>query len=375
MRVLPWALLGALGWMFMYADRAVLSPLYRDLGRLFHVGPVALGLVPTAFFLAYTLAQIPAGTLADRLPPRLLLGIGYIGFGVVVSLTALAPGFAALIGLSLLAGALQGIYYPVQFAVTARRTPPERRTLANAVVTAGMGAGIVLGYTAGALVGGNWQAPLALLGLGTVLVGVALTATAPAATEPAAGPRAHLPMSRNFLLLVLINFGSLYAFFFLLTWLPYYLQTRVGLAGTDLALFSSWPTLVAIPATILWSRWTARDPLRRLRLLLLLAALALVAAPFGRSPLVLGLALTLYGLTGKLVLDPLILSLVAAALPRASYGRAFGILNFAGMSASVVAPLATGFLIHDRFAGLSFLLAAALLLGALALSFGYQSGE
>lgn len=367
---LLWSFLGALGWVFLYADRAVFSPLLREFGRLFHVGPAALGLVSASFFLSYTLAQIPAGILADRVSPRLLLGVGYIGFGIVVAWTALAWDYAALLAFSSLAGLLQGIYYPVQFAVTARKTPPAKRPLANAVITAGMGAGIALGYMAGAVVGGNWRQPLWLLGAATVLVGAILTAAAPRGADRTQQPKEPLPFSRDFVLLLLINFCSLYAFFFLLAWLPYYLQTGERLAGGPLALLSSWPTIVAVPATIAWSRSTAPGRLRRMRILMLAAATALAAIPLAHGPLLAGFALTLYGLTGKLVLDPLILSQVAESLPQATYGRAFGILNFAGMSASVLAPLITGLLIPGGGIAIAFLVAAALLLCSLALSFG-----
>ncbi len=372
-RYLPWALLGGLGWFFVYADRAVLSPLLHAFGVQFHVGPSALGLISSIFFLTYTAVQIPAGHLADRVSPRILLGVGYIGFGVFIAATGGAASYAALLGLSALAGVFQGVYYPTQFAVTARRIPARALSVANAVITAGMGAGIAGGYLVAALLApSDWRIPVWILGLLTVLVGVWLYLVTPADVQrQKTGANGGQRFTRRFGLLLVINFCSLYPFFFLLAWLPYDLGQGQGLHGIWLGLAASLPTLVAIPATILWSRATAVGRVRRMRVLFAVAAASLLAMGLfgGIWPLLLGLVL--YGVTGKLVLDPMILSEVAASLDGAQYGRAYGTLNFVGMLSSVAAPALSGVLVQrlGNFS-LAFAVAAAMLVIALLLTLG-----
>jgi MFS family permease len=57
----------------------------------FHLLPVAIGIVLSAFF-GYTLIQIPADLLSDRLGPRFVL-IGSIAwFALMTAATGLAPG-------------------------------------------------------------------------------------------------------------------------------------------------------------------------------------------------------------------------------------------------------------------------------------------
>ncbi len=372
-RYLPWALLGGLGWFFVYADRAVLSPLLHAFGVQFHVGPSALGLISSVFFLTYTAVQIPAGHLADRVSPRTVLGVGYIGFGVFIALTGAAGSYAALLILSALAGVFQGVYYPTQFAVTARRIPAKALSVANAVITAGMGAGIAGGYLVAALLApSDWRIPVLVLGLLTVLVGVWLFLVTPGDVQrqPAAGT-GHRRFGRRFGLLLAINFCSLYPFFFLLAWLPYDLGQGQGLHGVWLGLAASLPTLVAIPATILWSRAGAEGRVRRMRALLAIAAVALLAMGLLGHVWPLLLGLVVYGVTGKLVLDPMILSEVAQSLGGEQYGRAYGTLNFVGMMSSVVAPALSGVLVQ-RFGSfsLAFAVAAAMLVIALVLTLG-----
>lgn len=377
-RWLPWALLGALGWLFVYADRAVLSPLLRDFGRLFHVGPAALGLLSASFFITYTAVQIPAGRLADRVSPRTLLGIGYIGFGVFIALEAFSPGYYGILAFSALAGLFQGVYYPTQFAVTARRIPQRVLTLANAVITSGMAAGIVLGYLLAAGLGqSSWQTPVLVLGVLTIGVGALLYAITPrdvqrpgaAATAGSTEPPPAKASRTRFALLLALNFCSLYAFFFLLAWLPYALAGVVAWHGLELGLAAALPTMVGLPATIIWSARSAQGAsrLRRMRYLLLAAGLSLVSLGAVHSPVLVLALLTVYGLTGKLVMDPLILSEVTASLPEAGYGQAFGVLNFVGMLASVVAPAVSGYLIGHLggFAAAAGLAGAFVLIGLL----------
>ncbi len=373
-RYLPWALLGGLGWFFVYADRAVLSPLLHAFGVQFHVGPSALGLISSAFFLTYTAVQIPAGYLADRISPRLLLGVGYVGFGVFIAATGSAGSYLSLLSLSALAGLFQGVYYPTQFAVTARRIPTRALPVANAVITAGMGAGIAGGYLVASLLApSDWRVPVWSLGLLTVLVGLWLYLVTPRNVErpQAASPGESRRSPRRFALLLAINFCSLYPFFFLLAWLPYDLSQQQGLHGIALGLTASLPTLVAVPATILWSRAKGDGRLRRMRLLFGIAGLSLLGMGLvgGIWPLMAGLFV--YGVTGKLVLDPMILSEVASSLEGEAYGRAYGMLNFVGMLSSVAAPALSGILVQ-KYGGFAsaFALAAAMLAIALLLSLG-----
>ena len=375
-RYLPWALLGGIGWFFVYADRAVLSPLLSTFGMQFHVGPGQLGLISSAFFLTYTLVQIPAGHLADRISPRALLGIGYIGFGTFIALTSAAFSYLGLLVLTAMAGAFQGSYYPTQFAVTARRIPAAALPVANAVITSGMGAGIAGGYlVAAVLAPHDWRIAVWVLGLLTIAVGVWLYLVTPSDVARSAGrePKARVLWNRRFVLLLAMNFCSLYPFFFLLAWLPFDISRQLDLHGLTLGALAALPTVVAIPATILWSRGAASRRLRRIRLLLAASALALLAMALPSGLPLLVAALVVYGSSGKLVLDPLLLSEVAQSLQGEQYGRAYGTLNFVGMLASVTAP-ALGGLLVQQFGNFSLAFVVAALMPALGFALSLALG-
>ena len=53
-------------------------------------------------------------------------------------------------------------------------------------------------------------------------------------------------------------------------------------------------------------------------------------------------ALCVYGLVGKLALDPVLVALVADSVDETNYSTAFGLFNFIGMSSSILAPIIAG---------------------------------
>ena len=53
-------------------------------------------------------------------------------------------------------------------------------------------------------------------------------------------------------------------------------------------------------------------------------------------------ALCVYGLFGKLAMDPVLVATIADNAPKESYSSAFGMFNFVGMSSSILAPTIAG---------------------------------
>jgi sugar phosphate permease len=144
----------------------------------------------------------------------------------------------------------------------------------------------------------------------------------------------------------IFNLAVMYGFYVILTWLPYYLQTVRGYSGGEAGLVSTIMPLVAIPAAIISAQRSDKAGSRRKVMLSLLpiAAVALILIVASGSRVALYLALVLYGISGKLVVDPLMVALVADVAPKDAYGTVFGILNFVGSAAMVLAPTVTGYI-------------------------------
>lgn len=370
--------LGCLGWVVLYAGRAVLSPLLGTIGAEWGIAESQLGLLASAFFLGYATMQIPTGLLADRLGRKGLLVGGLLAFGAATALRGLAPGYPWLLAAGALAGLAQGTYYATMFAVSSAVVPPARRALGSAIVYSGMAVGTSAGYLVGSYLGvglgWGWRMSFMALAVPAVAVGALFAwqlkeppragARAPAARGAARPVRAAGVLGPRLMRAYFLNFTSLYSFFMLLSWLPYYLSQEQGFSASAAGLVASLVPWASIPAGLAVGLISDRraDRIGPLRLLLPAGALAVLGIGLAGSPLALYAALLLYGLVGKSATDPLLVAEVAELAPAGRSATALGILNFAGMVASVLAPYLTGLATHG--AGTmrpAFYLAAAIL--------------
>ncbi|HCW50916.1 MAG TPA: hypothetical protein DGR79_02460, partial [Clostridiales bacterium] len=163
-----------LGWVVLYAGRAVLAPVLGAIGAEWSLDKARLGLVSSVFFLTYAAAQVPTGLLADRFGKKMLLVGGLVAFALATVLRGLAPSYTFFLVAAGLAGLAQGTYYPSQFAISSAVIPPSRRGLGSAVIYSGMAvgtsAGLILGSTVAFTLGLGWRAPFWLLAFPTAAV-------------------------------------------------------------------------------------------------------------------------------------------------------------------------------------------------------------
>ena len=382
--------LGCLGWTVLYAGRSVLSPALGAIGQEWGLDPSQLGLLSSIFFVGYAGLQIPAGMLADRIGKKGILVAGFALFAVATVLRGLAPSYGTALAAGLLAGLAQATYYATMFSISSSAVPAARRGLGSAIVYSGMALGSSGGYLLASLVavglGWTWRTPfLVLAGPAVVMAGLfALLLREPKRVggepDPAAEAGRHRTtpgtpfravLTPRLLRAYLLNFCSLYSFFMLLTWLPYYREFERGVGGSVTGLVASLMLWVSVPSGLAVSVLSDRTGSRvgPLRWLLPGAAVAVLGIAIGRGSVALYGALILYGLLGKSTTDPLLVAEVAEHAPAERSATALAVLNFAGMVASVLAPYVTGLLIQ-AFGDMrpAFYLAAAILLVGFAVS-------
>lgn len=351
--------------MLCYANRLALSPVLDIIKQEWNLSKSQLGLLSSAFFLAYTLLQVPSGLIADRIGRKAVLIPGYLLQALGGLLSGIAPGFGAFLGARIVAGTGQGTYYSTQYALASESIPQPRRALGSSIINSGMSLGIATGLTIASVMVFDWHLPwrwpFIILAVITAILSLVMglvvreqrpergsAAQAGVAGGAVAGAERRLDANgvRTLVLMSIFNLAVMYGFYVILTWLPYYLQTVRGYAGAEAGLVSTIMPLVAIPAAILSANFSDRIGGRRRVMLTLLpiaaVALALIVAVGSRTGLYF--ALVLYGIAGKLTTDPLMVALVADVTPRKAYGSVFGILNFAGSLSMVLAPYITGLL-------------------------------
>lgn len=384
--------LSFVGWILMYADRTIINPIQSQIGAAFGLTNAQLGLISSLFFLAYAIAQIPLGSMGNKLGRRLVIMLGFILFGVTTFTSGIATSFGMFLIFRVLAGIGEGAYYGPQYALSAEAIPTKSLTVGTAIINSGMAFGTSGGYLISSFLvlqnGMHWSVPFFVMAVPTVIVGILFyvllkervvrpedqekeTAVAKA-DEKQGGSLKDIFTNKNLLCSFILCFCSIYANFVIITWLPNYLQAERGYAGALVGIISSLVPWASIPGALLFAR--LNDKMKKTkRLVMFLVPLAMIATfgiAFVPNSMLLPM-LILYGLTGKLALDPILVAFVTRNAPKRSLAVVLSAYNFVGMSGSILAPYVTGW-IADVTGSMRigfYLGAAMLLIGMLVFAF------
>lgn len=387
------ALLFFLGWIFMYATRNILSASMSNIQNEFALTATQLGLLNSLFYLSYTVTQIPFGMIGDKVGLKVVLVFGFILFGIFTGLTGVATSFAVLLLMRIMVGVGQGTYYGPQYALSSSLIPQKHRGIGNAIINSGMAFGTSLGLIGGGYIinnlGLSWRSNFYIFAIPVIIIGVLfqmmIKKKTAEASEAAAEEKAAESVveragnKRNIIAIYIAVFCSLFGFFFIQSWLPYFLETERNIAVTQVGFISSLVAWASIPGALTWARLSDKKKSRKpfMVVLLILALASLLGAAYLKTFNLLIVSLVLYGLTGKLALDPILVSALGDNAPTKNPGRLFSTYNFIGMSASIVAPYIGGF-IKDATGSLTFTLylaAGLLLVGLLVTLFVYKENK
>jgi ACS family glucarate transporter-like MFS transporter len=148
-----------------FLDRTNISVAGIELRKDYAIDQVHLGWIFSAFLVGYALFQVPAGWLAARYGPRLVLTGALLWWGVFTAVTALIPPDArhALLYLAFARFALgvgESVVYPSGNQFVSRWIPAQERGKANGLIFAGVGAGsgITPPLITAIILWGGWRA-------------------------------------------------------------------------------------------------------------------------------------------------------------------------------------------------------------------------
>ena len=106
---------------------ALLVPLLPFIRDDFTLNYTQAGFVVSAFTLAYGISQLPAGWLADRISPRMLITVGISGVALSGLLIGLSPTYITLAIFCALLGATGGGYHPAAAPLISESVKPKNR--------------------------------------------------------------------------------------------------------------------------------------------------------------------------------------------------------------------------------------------------------
>jgi len=351
----------ALSVLINYIDRSNLSIAAELIKHEIHISDFQLGTLLSAFFWTYALMQIPAGWLVDRFDVKWVFAAGFLLWSASTAVTGLLHGFAALLIIRVILGLGESVAFPSYGKVLGSHFKESRRGFANAMIMVGLALGPALGMWVGGRAVGRfgWRPFFLLLGLAALLWLPLWSVCMPRRRDAPSSSDAH---RAGFLEILCqrsawgtcVGQASInYFLYFLVTWLPSYLQRGrhlslhdVANAGGLLFLASAISSAVTGKLSDRWIHAGASPTLTRKGLML-----------FGHVGIGICLAITVLAsgrfFTAMLVLTGAFLGISVCnswaisqmlAGPR-MVGRWIGVQNFVGNLGGAIAPVLTGFIL------------------------------
>jgi MFS family permease len=370
-----------------YIDRGNLSIAASRLATELQLDPEKIGLLLSSFFWTYAAMQIVAGWLIDRYSVYWIFAGGFLIWSGATALTGLAAGFVTIFALRLLLGVGESVAYPAYSKIIAQGFPEQHRGLANGLIDAGSKCGPALGLVIGGYVVSKygWRPLFVGVGLISMLWLIPWIWVTRRSTRSQIHFVSHSGLEAGPGLLQICEqksawgtflclFCGNYAWYFLLTWLPWYLVRERHYSEVAMGRFGSLAFLAVGGASLL-SGWFSDHLVQR-----------------GGSPTFVRKMFAAGGLTGAIVIAivPLLPSqeismavLIFACISFGCYsshpwlisqtlagpaaaGRWSGMQNACGNLAGVIAPWLTGRIIRDtgHFAYAFAVVGCVLALGA-----------
>jgi len=361
---------------YFTADGVLLLALPRYVEGPLRGGNVAVGLVIGAFSLSAFFLRPLAGALADRHGRRILMVAGASIFALSVVGYLAVGSIPVLVGMRLLTGVGEALFFVAALSANMDLAPPERRgeamSFASLSLYVGIGAGPFIGEVVIEHAGfrAAWVVAIALA-LVAVALSLRLPAMRPAAEEEAA-PVRHRLVHRAGLLPGLVLFATVWGMAGFLAFVPLYVRD-IGMGGASLVLglFAAIVVLIRSVGARIPDRLGAAAATR---IALTLSAVGLAVAGVWREPTGLIAGTVLLGV-GVALFTPALFALAVAGVPGNERGAVMGTTSAFLDLAFGLGPATLGFVAAAVGRGGTFLAGAIVAAAGLVLVVATKLGR
>lgn len=371
------------GVLINYFDRTNISVTESTIREEFGLSGGQIGIVLSSFLWSYTIMQLPAGLLLDKFGVKRLIRISTIIWAVSCFLTALATGTGLVVIARVLLGFGESPVFPGAMKATGYWFARFERGLATAVFDSGQRLSNVIGtpLVAMIVVTFGWRGAFWSTGIVSIVFAAVFWATYRGPKEAHRKGRlsdaeyAHIrdggaqdedhlqgnPLQNLGYVLGRRKVWGLsiglacagYTQWMLLTWLPGYLQSGLGMDILSSGLYTAIPWLVAVGIEFLVPGWLVDHLIKRnwtqtlVRKTVLIAgmvvAIGIVGAAFTTNPNI-AVAWITVGTCGVTIAFCVSNSMPALIAPEGSVGAVASTMNFINTLFGLAAPIVTGFL-------------------------------
>jgi len=392
-----------------YLDRSTLSIANHSISQELGLSASQMGLLLSAFSLAYALAQLPVGALLDRFGSRAMLGLGML----LWSIAQLAGGFIQTLNQFLFARVALGVceapLFPAGAKVVSEWFAAKDRggPIGIFVSSSTIAPMIAPPLLTVLLLSFGWRTMFMVMGAVGVAVAVgwyllyrnrdqvSLTSAetahleqgehnAPVQTSPGFGEWAGLLKHRNTWGMLLGFMGVIYMVWLYLTWLPAYLEHErhlsIARTGWVVAIPYVFGTLGMLGSgyigDFLLRRGSAPIRSRKWPICLGLLGAALFTVPAAYTPsttmAVVYISLAMFFVN---MASGGAWALVSVAAPRRLVASLGSMQNFGGYLGGSLAPVITGVVVDQTHSFVDALLISAAVAFAAALVYLFVVGE
>ena len=358
-----------------YLDRSALSIANTTIQTDLAISPMQMGVMLSAFSIAYAFSQLPLGALIDKLGSKLALGGSLVVWSVAQAAFGLFSSYGHLVGLRVLLGIGEAPVFPSAAKALSEWFDTQERGTATGWVWSSTCIGPCLAppLLTVFMVHLGWRGMFILTGVLGLLLAVcwfkfykskaqymAETGRAePVPVQQAKGPKVpwtSLFKDRNTWGAFLGFMGVIYMIWLNLTWLPGYFEREHGLDLYRTAWVVSLAYLFGALGTIVAGKCCDRLVARGMRVLasrklmvilgLLGGALFTLIVAFTTNVVacVVLLCLTMFFINISSATAWMIVNTIVPSERVASFGS---IQNFGGYLAGSIAPILTGFSVQQ----------------------------
>ena len=358
------AILLSISVLINYVDRGTLSIAAPILKDDLHLSPSQLGVLLSSFFWTYAAFQIVSGWLVDRFEVNWLLALGVLVWSAATLTTGLVHGFALLLTARLVLGVGESVAYPSYNKIIAKHFRASQRGRANGLISAGWAGGPALGTLVGGLLMARvgWRLFFVVLGAASLLWLFPWIKWMPKGSGLASLSKSAKPAGILEILQQRSAWGTFvglfcfnYLWYFLITWLPFYLVRQRNFSLQTMSLVGG-SAFLALAISVLASGWLADrwitssgNPTRVLKAFcgggLALASVSFVIV-FLVADHTIAMAILIFSCVALGMCSPNLWTMTQILAGPQTAGKWAGLENFCGNLAGIIAPIAVGVILE-----------------------------
>ncbi|XP_021707113.1 sialin [Aedes aegypti] len=353
------------------------DPDLQNFGPRYRWDQKTQGNILGAYFYGYLLTSLPAGLLAERFGPKLLITVSFVACALTTAVTPLLAELGAwtVIGSRAVIGLLAGFVYPCLHNLISRWIPPNERGKVIACISGGSTFGTVITWPIAGIITEQfgWPASFYVSALFVLLIAVlwvCLIEDSPAQHRTITAEEKQIindsfggtvskskswpPLGKAFtslpyLSLLLLHYGNFWGMNFFITQAPKFMNEVLGFNLSNAGFLSSLPYLARmfsgfffgyIGDLIRQKDFMSTTAVRKSFCLFshLIPGAILIALPYiGQDPLVcVSLIVACLGVNGASTITNLV---NAQDLAPNFVATLYGVMNFLGTTAGFIAPM------------------------------------